>query len=357
MKHTIFLVIFQLLFCMQSLYAEQTNLNNAAKTAALIKYVQDHQNYTKNLDESIEQLTALCIKTRKEYVGNDVYTYTYVDPWAGFINIQSLYNCRQERKNLPRITEDEIDSFIQQGAQINEPDETGKTALNYAQSHALYNILRSHGANFQIEPFLYMHPWSISIALLASTIVIANVYSSGYFSHGRYITYNQNDESQSSLHHRDEEGRTPLMNYLIEQEEKLVQLRAQMNPIQYNANEEHAYFSGLVTYQKLLEDTQAQIKDMIQQGAALNIQDCYGKSLLNYCKTKQLYDDLRSAGAPFEFLPGAYFAQPLVTGSCIIALPIIMATLGISYLIDQSRMADDVFDTWYKNHYNINTKK
>ncbi len=351
MNHRITRLFFQLLVCSQLLWVEQMNADNESNKAEFAEYVQEHTAYVKNLNETISRLKDYCIKTRTEYRYGDKYRVTYINPYASYQEIRTLYDSQQELKKISQTAEDQIDVLVQSGASINTADSSGKTPLQYADSYSMYTLLRSRGANFEALPFLSMHPWSVSITSAVLLAGMYSLYASGCCNKNRYAQYDPNVQFENPLYHRDVLGRTLLMNYLIAQEDKLVALRAQMQPLQYNSQEEHAYFSGLVAYQTLLEETQKTIQDMIEQGAELNIQDCDGKSLLNYCKTASIYKDLRSAGAPFELAAGAYFAQPAITGCCIVALPMMLGVLGVSHLESLKISEKTYFEKWYEKNY------
>lgn len=133
----------------------------------------------------------------------------------------------------------------------------------------------------------------------------------------------------------DAQGRTPLMNYVNQQENQLKTLADAFNSKRYlinkllksivNASEnknlnltkiirEDLDTTGALLkdaimevkdldekYDKMLAETLEEIVKMIQGGANLAAKDNKGNTVLHLCETKEIYETLRANGAPFQF--------------------------------------------------------
>lgn len=95
-------------------------------------------------------------------------------------------------------------------------------------------------------------------------------------------------------------GRIPLIEYVIKQEAEIAQLQQSIKDLSKNKE--------VVDLQKRCQDLQRcvditlhDIEIMADTGALFNVTDDFGKTALNYCKTKAIYCKLRRCGMPFQY--------------------------------------------------------
>ena len=117
---------------------------------------------------------------------------------------------------------------------------------------------------------------------------------------------------------QDEYGRTELMNYVIAKEKEIGAKRAQLSKLSnkfFTRNQDSKILEKKVwitdedvaQYRELenecdifIEDIIENIKVMVLNGANLKSRDLHGKSITDYCDTKEIYDALRNLGAPLS---------------------------------------------------------
>lgn len=122
---------------------------------------------------------------------------------------------------------------------------------------------------------------------------------------------------------RDEQGRTELMNYVIEREATLVEMHKLLDLIaekrlddaidllfkQKRTIDDVRKSSDSLLYihyqreaiRNYVLETCEQLQDMVDDEAELEEKDCEGKKVLDFCKTRKIYCTLRELGAPFQF--------------------------------------------------------
>ncbi len=282
------------------------------------------------------------MKQRNEYLLNlhkEVDEFSGKSSWYKYNNQNNYYDTQRELRNFEKNSLEQMMLLIEQGAPVNAIDQENKTSLDYAQSYETYRKLRACGADFQIKPFIYFHPKTTASITMIVMAIAYSLYEVDYLSPDRFAKYGQKvknnmmqtiddikklvyseDQKQpelynpNDLHSKDAQGRTPLMNYLIEQEQTLLALRDQiiilhknMKFDEKNKEAKKLCLHAVLEHQTLCEKTRTKIKAMIDQGAAVDIEDIFGKSLLNHCYTTDIYNDLRDAGTPFEIKPWLYF--------------------------------------------------
>ncbi len=154
---------------------------------------------------------------------------------------------------------------------------------------------------------------------------------------------------------RDEQGRTPLINYVIEKEAQILKdandLEALWHIYFYKDERINGYIyaaNGMITplgkyfpirridtmdadvavyikkEKELLDFTDAVIKNIsviVQSGVDVNAKDFAGNTAQNYCYSEPIYNELRRLGANFQYSPWAYFnptsASLVATGAVI----------------------------------------
>lgn len=147
----------------------------------------------------------------------------------------------------------------------------------------------------------------------------------------------------------DEQGRTEIINYLIQQEKEIALKKSELEKLckKYFAKnyktkmlEKKAWVTdeNITHYRNmeneldcLLEETIKNIKMMVVDGASLQSRDLGGLSISDYCKTNEIYYVLRELGAPItlnEQFWGAIVGGVVITsaGAVIITAAAVVAT-------------------------------
>ena len=159
---------------------------------------------------------------------------------------------------------------------------------------------------------------------------------------------------------RDEQGRTPLMNFVIEKEAQILKdakdLEDLWNMYFYKEKRQdgYAYVNGMVVplykyipirkiyttdedvavYRQKEQDfinfmsaTIKNINVIVQSGVDVNAKDFAGNTVQNYCYSESIYNELRRLGADFQYCPWIYFNPVLgtfaTTGAVLGALIVI----------------------------------
>ena len=185
--------------------------------------------------------------------------------------------------------------------------------------------------------------------------------------------YSKNQENVQKSVIIDEEGRTLLMNYVIQQEAEIAKLKLYafnkfFPGMEYNSALYYLDLKGFVQeklssyYQaKEYKDLYAEIditvneigRMIAQMGtdkSQLALQDMYGKTVLNYCYTKEVYNKLRAAGVPFQFDTWTYiYRNDLYDLAVLVYLSSAMSAANASAQAHNQMLHD--FDT---NNYTVN---
>ncbi len=268
-------------FISQIIYAHDKNEVGSTK---LIEFVQQREKELVALDKKVANLWKQCISIDVSVThSGDVKTTTTTygrQPFCTDEMLQDLYESRKRLKNFEENTKKQIAEIMKDGISIHATDKHGKTALSYCKSRDVYNALRSQGALFQIDSFsdinqsqllatgLVAAAWATFLAMTLAPVTPADTC------HAR----------NAAINIRDKQGRTPLMNYVIEQE-------IAIDP----------YRVGYTILPSFLSEIKDVITKMVKQGADLSMQDFKGKTVMDYCKTKAIYQYLHSLGAPMNF--------------------------------------------------------
>ena len=287
--------LFFILFCYFShTIANQEPTENA--THQFIELVKKEDQRLQNAQDFHNYFWSNHTYTTSETRGNTTYTYTYIKPYTSYELRREYYDAKDTIANFQdRLSK----KFKKYSNNINDIDEYGKTALEYAQTPQMYNVLRSHGTHFQLDPYIKIYPWS-SAALFGTTLLTA-----------AYILYSYNplpllytDKSMQSIPNidtnnleeqlakgeidltiQDQFGRTFLINYVIQQNQQLKILNQRIENTPQRSLE---LYQLQYTKANLLITTEKNIKTMIGQNASIEIYDAFRKNCLNYCTIKEL---------------------------------------------------------------------
>jgi len=267
-----------------------------AQRASLLKKMNQKKDYFKEQSYRIVQY------------GN--YTYAIENPYYG-----KLY--KQQQKIIDEYetkTLFQIQACLDQGESLHTKDNKGKTALDYAESYEMYHLLRSHGVGFQLNPFVSFHPLTTSVITAALAALVYLISQKIMYDINTYTQINNNLNNSdnkpyetNNLKSCDDQGQTPLMNYLIQQEGRLLELRTQIINLEDQEFSNTLYYDTIIQYQIVRDTTQRNIREMIFQGASLDVVNIFGKNLLDYCRTEEIYFLLKDAGAPYSYTTWIYF--------------------------------------------------
>ena len=137
---------------------------------------------------------------------------------------------------------------------------------------------------------------------------------------------------------RDQDGRTELMNYVIQIEKEIKSKKSKLDKLcekYFTWNQKTKILEKRVwstdedviqyrkfedEYDRLIEETIENIKIMVSTGADLQARDLQGNSVSDYCYTHKIYDALRTLGAP------AALFETAVKGIIIVTVGIMIAT-------------------------------
>lgn len=276
------------------LIANQEPAHN--QTEYLIEYIQQEDQSLKKAQKFYDYFNQNHTYKTSYTVGNTRYTHTYIKPYTSYDIINKYYDAKNVINNFENNATQEVKRYANF---VNGIDEFGKTPLEYAQTSQMYDILRSHGAHFQLHPYIKIYP--LSSAALFSTALLATIYI--------LYTYNplsllhtdtsmqaipdidtSNLEEQLSkkeidLAIQDKFGRTFLMNYLIQQNLELETLNQKIAKLPQKSLE---LYQMQYTKANILITTEKNIKTMIEQDASIKIYDSFNKNCLSYCTIKEL---------------------------------------------------------------------
>ena len=308
--------------------------NNRVGTTKLIEFVKQRENELVDLNEEIKNLITVCIpkQTTKKVFGADrdtiLTTYWINDDQPELL--EKLYKSRQLLKNFEEDTKQQIAEIMEDDISMGAIDRRGKTALNYCKSRDVYNALRSQGAPFQIDSFSSINQYQLLAtglvaaawaAFLAMTLMATTPAD----------TYHAQDDA---INIRDNQGRTPLMNYIIE-------LELEIDP----------YRIGYTLSTSFVSKITADITKMVEQGADLKIKDFEGKTVIDYCKTQAIYQHLRSLGAPVSFDVWLSFNQDYIIGLSLASAVALIAVAGSTYNHRGQDEVGKLFDTYFEKNY------
>jgi len=213
-----------------------------------------------------------------------------------------------------------------------------------------------------------MHRYYTIPAAGALIFIVYKLYSAGYFSYNRFTCYlyriknnliNSIDDLKKIMHtdyenyeiepydptclsSKEKDGRTPLMNYLIEQEAILAQLRSTIIELEKKLSDIDNYYTyhiAFIEHEVILEETQTRIKNMVKHHHdALYVRDNFGKSITQYCQTQQIYHDLITHGAPFEISSWLYFNKNYLSNDTkgLILMTLILSIIPTTLFIQES---------------------
>lgn len=164
------------------------------------------------------------------------------------------------------------------------------------------------------------------------------------------------------LNIRDEQGRTSLMNFVIEKEAQILQdtkdLKTLWDTYFYRECRHEGYtYTGngivalykyvptrriyttdadVVMYKQKEQDlanfvssTIKSIRIIVQSGVDINAKDYTGYTVQNYCYSEEIYNELRRLGADFQYCPWVYFNPTLgtlATTGAIVGMLMIVAS-------------------------------
>jgi hypothetical protein len=165
-------------------------------------------------------------------------------------------------------------------------------------------------------------------------LIVMNLLSNQVQAKNSYDQKNNSSSEIVDFFAVDSFGRTPLFNYLIQQEAAIAIIRKDIPFIDgcckvisehstggrfeydtswglfYNCKAQlNKELPRWLEYRALIHKTIDQLSFMIHQGASLHVKDNAGKTILAYCQTKDIYNYLRSAGVNFEIVPSVYFME------------------------------------------------
>ena len=324
------------------------------KTTKLIEFVKQQKDSLIDLQRDANQLMDKCVG---EYYGRRSNPYSegfYIKKWSASISdLKKLHDIRREITNPDIVMKERIADLIQQGESFDATDLHNHTALYYANSSRVYNALRSSGADFELAPALNAYKWYAIPVSAVFLCIVSKLCESKNFSFDGMFSTNEDIkkivDDVHGLHIRDEQGRTPLMNYVIEQEQALVALRLKIDIAWNDDTEWDDYYAMIIHHKAVRHQTQINIEKMVELGAAVDVYDVHGKTLLDYCVTKEIYETLLAVGAPFQINAWAYFNYDSYVKQAPIIIPILTAALlaAVSMIKRKDMSFDDERNEWF----------
>lgn len=114
----------------------------------VIKNEQDRQDVRKSQNYyQFDRLLSGCIGLIWPKIGQEMHDAS-----------QQYYNNRQNQyASLLNNVRGAVQLYTPEQLSMQATDKQGKTALNHCKTEDMYNLLRSHGAPFQYDAFLYIH--------------------------------------------------------------------------------------------------------------------------------------------------------------------------------------------------------
>jgi len=177
-------------------------------------------------------------------------------------------------------------------------------------------------------------------------------------------------QTMQSIDMSDQYGRTELINYLIGKEVEIKNAKTDLEklwdtyfykqdtltnavvvPGQIYVNYEPIPLRKMYTtdqdvaqyrvaedaFTLLIDDTIQDIKRMVAHGADLLGQDHDGKTILEYCYTKKIYETLVNLGAPASFNAWCYFNTDAVRFIGFIAVQSVIINMVILYAVSKNK--------------------
>jgi len=328
-----------ILFNLVSHVIYTNDVDDYSDIRTLREYVHNRESHKKDLEIKNKQLWRDCFYTTEETSllvnGTLITTWYNHRPNCPQSKFEQLYKNRQDLKNFEKDTSEQIGQIIAQGVSINAGKKNYGTILNSAKSRVLYNVLRDQGADFQVTSFVNMN----KPQLIAMGILIA---AWGLFLNNCLnvkINYRKNRFMQAGINTCDEQGRTPLMNFIIAQEAQLKPFRQCMSD------------PGIVTF---ILKTNQEVTRLVKCGADINIKDCYGKTIMNYCKTIDFYQHLYALGGPFDVKQWAVLQRdyliPFLAVSTVMLIAMRLSMFESTADINGS--IGEKFDDFFKKTFN-----
>jgi len=370
-------------FIIQFSQAYSYDIYSSQRTNELIKFVKQQESCLFDVQSKVNVL-------KDRFIGEDYGRhYRSYDPdnfyfkWPASKNdLKKIHDLHQQVFNRTQYLKEQIENLLDDREFLYEVDKNNHTALYYAQTSEMYNALRSSGAQFEVVPFLYIYRWYTIPATMALVFIIYTLYEVGYFSIDQCIKYSQkiydgtlstiddikkviyaketivnqvevkkNNYNVHDMQSRDDQGRTPLMSYVIEQENTLVALREKIDILWSDDKTEwDDYIAEVFRHKAICHQTQMNIKSMVELGAIVDIQDLFGKTLLDYCFTKDIYESLLGIGVPFQINSWIYFNYDYYVKKAPIVVPVLtIVTLCTAYKTMQIGMNfKNDRDVWFE---------
>ena len=308
--------------------------NNELGTTKLIKFVEQREKELVNLNDEINQLMKQCFsnkitkeKTFGAYKDTMVTTY-WINKNCSYDTLKKLYDSRQCLKDFENDTKKQIAKILQDGVSIGATDNQGRTALSYSKSRDVYNALRSQGAPFQIDSFSAVNKSQLLVIALLATVW-------GFFIEASLnSSLNVNNKPQNaSINFRDGMGRTSLMNYIIQKEAEIDLFRESL--------------SNLTATGYLLK-IKSDIKQMFELGADFSMKDYEGKTVMDYCKTIEIYDYLCSFERPFSLEAWLHNNQNYITCMGMATAVVLLAVVDSTNNIQGQDSLGKLFDGYFE---------
>jgi hypothetical protein len=178
-------------------------------------------------------------------------------------------------------------------------------------------------------------------------------------------------QTMQSIDMSDQYGRTPLINYLIGKEVEIKNAKSDLEklwdryfykqdtlshgevvPGQIYINYEPIPLRKMYTtdqdvvqykvaedaFNLLIDDTIQDIKRMVAHGADLFVQDQDGKTIVEYCYTKKIYETLVDLGAPASFNAWCYFNPDAVRFIGFMAVQSVIINMVILYAVSKKKL-------------------
>ena len=138
-------------------------------------------------------------------------------------------------------------------------------------------------------------------------------------------------------------GRIPLIEYIIRQEAEIAELQQDIKDLSKRKDKSAAQ-RRCKDLQRCIDTTLHDIEIMSDTGALFNVTDDFGKTALNYCQTKAIYNKLRHCGMPFQY--DAYFSiyQDEFLKAAIVGTAVICVLYHQGFFDQLAKELDDFFD-------------
>ena len=178
-------------------------------------------------------------------------------------------------------------------------------------------------------------------------------------------------QAMQSADMSDQYGRTPLMNYLIGKEVEIKNAKSDLKKLwdryfykketlsnavvapgqiyvihepiplrkMYTTDQDVAQYKvGEDAFNLLIDDTIQDIKRMVRDGADLLAQDQDGKTIIEYCYTKKIYEALVNLGAPSSLSAWCYFNPDAVIFMGFLVASSVIINVVTSYTVSKKKL-------------------